>query len=163
MNEAGCETKDGAMKNMNRGKLCVVLSAFAAMGQSVALAESQATAPQDKVLSRQMTFAFDQMPASKSDFGVTRGVLTGVLPTGEYVGLHETILLPGFMPHPAHKHRHSEFMLMRGGTIEFDNNGTPERVGPGDVVFAASEVMHGWRNIGNTPAKYFVLTIGRDK
>ncbi len=150
------------MKNVNRRELCVALSAFAALGQLAAMAESQTTAPQDTVLSRQMTFAFDRMPASKADFGVTREVLKGILPTGEYVGLHETTLMPGFMPHPAHKHRHSELMLMREGTIEFDNNGTPERVGPGDVIFAASGVMHGWRNIGDIPAKYFVLTVGRD-
>lgn len=150
------------MKKMNRRELCVAFSAFAAVGQSAAMANSQATVIPDAVLSDQMTFAFDQMPASKADFGVTREVLKGILPTGEYVGLHETTLMPGFMPHPVHKHRHSEFMLMREGTIEFNNNGTLQRVGPGDVIFAASGVKHGWRNIGNIPAKYFVLTVGRD-
>ncbi|HEY1768480.1 MAG TPA: cupin domain-containing protein [Terracidiphilus sp.] len=147
---------------MNRRELCVALSALATMTQSAAVAQSDARAKKEPVLSRQMTFAFDQMPASSSAFGVTREVIKGVLPTGEYVGLHETTLLPGFMPHPDHKHRHSEFMLMREGTIEFNNDGTRQRVGPGDVIFAASGVMHGWRNIGTVPAKYFVLTVGRD-
>lgn len=154
------------MMNMNRRDLCVALSSIAAMaaalpakGQKVSTAPSSAEEP---VLSEQRTFRFDELPVKKGPNGETRPVLHGVLPTGESVELHETTLLPGHMPHPPHKHKHSELMLIREGTLEFDNDGKPERVGPGGVIFAASNVMHGLKNIGETNANYFVVAIGHE-
>ena len=151
------------MKNLNRRDLCVALSAFAAMSSVSASAQAQAQAtPGEKVLSTPGAFPFESLTAKKTENGVTRPVIQGVLPTGEAVELHETTLLPGHMPHPAHKHRHSEFMMIREGTIEFDNDGTKERVGPGGVIFAASGIMHGIKNVGDAPANYFVIAIGRE-
>ena len=153
------------MKNLNRRDLCVALSAFAAMGSVSAEAQAPVPAPSlpgENTLLKSQTFAFDKLPAHKSENGVSRPVIQGVLATGEAVELHETTLLPGHMPHPAHKHRHSEFMMIREGLLEFDNDGVKERVGPGGVIFAASNVMHGLKNIGETPANYFVSAIGRE-
>jgi quercetin dioxygenase-like cupin family protein len=149
------------MTNMNRRDLCVALSSFAALAAALP-AEGQAAAPTEHVLSEQRAYRFDQLPVKKGPNGESRAVLHGVLPTGESVEVHETTLLPGHMPHPPHKHRHSELMLIREGTLEFDNNGTFERVGPGGVIFAASNVMHGLKNVGETNANYFVVAIGHE-
>ena len=150
------------MKNLNRRDLCVALSAFAAMG-GVAV-EAQAAGPAgENVLSHSETFPFDKLPVKHSaNGGASRAVVQGVLATGEAVELHETTLPPGQMPHPPHKHRHSEFMMVREGELEFDNDGKPERVGPGGVIFAASEVMHGLKNVGDVNANYFVIAIGKE-
>jgi quercetin dioxygenase-like cupin family protein len=153
------------MTNLNRRDLCVAISSFAAMAAALpANAQSPAAAstPAENILSKQHTYRFDELPVKKGPNGESRPVLQGVLPTGEAVEMHETTLLPGHMPHPAHKHRHSELMLIREGTLEFDNDGTPERVGPGGVVFAASNVMHGLKNVGETNANYFVVAIGHE-
>jgi quercetin dioxygenase-like cupin family protein len=164
------------MNTMNRRDLCVALSSFAALAAVAAegqaqeagsLPETMAVPPPpgsagDKVLTTPMSFRFDDLPVVKTGNGETRAVIRGVLPTGEAVELHETTLLPGHMPHPPHKHRHSEFMLVREGQMEFENNGTPERLGPGGVMFAASNVMHGLKNVGPAMANYFVLAIGRE-
>jgi quercetin dioxygenase-like cupin family protein len=160
---------------MNRRDLCVAFSSFAALAAASAQAQSSTHTPGDAmavppptaaqgetVLATQRVFRFEDLPVSKSANGESRAVTHGVLPTGEAVEMHETRLAPGHMPHPPHKHRHSEFMMIREGTLEFDNNGTPERVGPGGVIFAASNIMHGLKNVGDTTANYFVIAIGRE-
>jgi len=164
------------MNTMNRRDLCVALSSFAAL--AVAMAEGQGQEPGnlpetmavpkppgsagDPVLDTPRSFRFEDLPVVKTANGETRAVIRGVLPTGEAVEMHETTLLPGHMPHPPHQHKHSEFMLVREGQMEFENNGKPERIGPGGVMFATSNILHGLKNVGDTTANYFVIAIGRD-
>ena len=165
------------MTSVNRRELCIALSSIAAaLAASPAMAQTNEPGQRpeivpplpsepkegDTVLNTPRVYRFESLIAKKNANGESRPVGSGVLPTGEAVELHETSLLPGHMPHPAHKHRHSEFMFIREGTLEFDNNGTPERVGPGGVVFAASNIMHGLKNVGETTAQYFVIAIGRE-
>jgi quercetin dioxygenase-like cupin family protein len=153
------------MTNMNRRDICFALSSLAAVAAALPAQGQTAsglTNSAEPVLSLQRAYPFDQLPVKKGPNGESRAVMNGVLPTGEAVEVHETTLLPGHMPHPAHKHRHSELMLIREGIVEVDNNGTPEKLGPGGIVFAASNVMHGLKNIGETNAVYFVVAIGRE-
>jgi len=152
------------MMNMNRRDLCVALSSIAALA-AARPAEGQTSATTgsaETVLEMQRAYLFEQLPVKKGPNGESRAVLNGILPTGEAVEVHETMLLPGHMPHPPHMHRHSELMLIREGTLEFDNDGTLQRVGPGSVCFAASNVMHGLKNVGDTNANYFVIAIGSE-
>ena len=157
------------MMKMNRRDLFVALSSIAAMtavrpaeGQTGSPTTSAPVAPAETVLSVQRAYQFDQLPVNKGPHGESREALKGVLPTGEAVEVHETTLLPGHAPHPPHRHRYSEFILIREGTVEFYNDGTLERVGPGGVIFAASNVMHGVKNVGETNANYFVVEIGSE-
>jgi quercetin dioxygenase-like cupin family protein len=149
------------MNNLNRRELFVALSAFAAIGGVMAEAQAGAAAGPDGKLSKSVVFNYDQLPVKQNANGGTgRQVLSGTLPTGEFVEVHLTTLPAGKMPHPPHKHSHSEFLLIREGNLEFINDGKPEPVGPGGVVFTASNVMHGLKNVGTTMASYFVVAVG---
>jgi len=73
---------------------------------------------------------------------------------------HMTELAPGQAPHPPHHHVHSEMWLIREGTVELTINGTNNQLGPGSVGFVHSNDEHGIKNVGTTPATYFVVAVG---
>jgi quercetin dioxygenase-like cupin family protein len=149
---------------INRRDMCVAMAAFASLGGVLARAQ-EATGPTDRSadttdMAVSKVFHFDEMHVSHSaNGGWGRAVMHGTLPTGEFVELHETMLPAGQMPHPPHKHRNTEFVLIREGKLEFLNDGKPEPAGVGDVIYTASNHMHGLKNVGDTPALYFIVSV----
>lgn len=147
---------------MTRRDLSHILPALGALGSAIGY--SQTDTSKQRTLLQSASYAFDELPTRRSSGGATtRPVLQGALPTGEIVEIHETTLLPGQMPHPAHKHRHTEFMFVREGTVQFTANGVSNELGPGGIAYAASEEMHGLKNVSNAPVSYFVVAIGTER
>jgi XRE family transcriptional regulator, regulator of sulfur utilization len=96
--------------------------------------------------------------ASKStDFGAVRSFFTARTATLEQLEVHVTTLDPGKSPHPPHRHPNEELILINRGTLETLSNGEWKRVGPGSVIFNASNQLHGLRNVGTEPAVYHVV------
>jgi quercetin dioxygenase-like cupin family protein len=93
--------------------------------------------------------------------GTSRAVFDGLTHSGFHVDLHETELAPGEAPHAAHRHEHEEMIMVRQGTLEITIEGKVSIAGPGSVVYAASNDLHGWKNVGATKAQYFVIALGR--
>ena len=148
---------------MNRRDLCVALSGFAAVGTVSAAAQaSSADSSNSSTLAHSEIFPFDSLPVKHSaNGGESRAVIHGTLPTGEFVESHETTLPAGQMPHKPHRHSHSEFLLIREETLEVESDGKKGQIGPGAVVFTASNVLHSLKNVGTTPARYFVVAVGK--
>ncbi|HEX4543014.1 MAG TPA: cupin domain-containing protein [Candidatus Acidoferrum sp.] len=140
---------------VTRRELCLMLPAV--ILPTVMKTEEQAE--QKSPLPSAM-YPFDKLPIRTPNNAQIRDVLKGKLATGESLEVHETTLPPGGAPHPAHHHVHSEMWLIREGTVEIAVNGTSYRLGPGSVGFVHSNDEHGIKNVGATPATYFVVAIG---
>jgi len=137
---------------LSRRDCCLLLSAFApALGMG-----AEGTSLTSKAA------RFEDLPARKEGGNEFRPVLEGETHAGCPLEVHESLLAPGNMPHSAHHHLHEEMFLVREGTIEATINGKATRLGPGSVAFMASNAEHGIRNVGTTPAQYFVIAIGKD-
>ncbi len=114
-------------------------------------------------LTEARVYTFADMPVRKmANGGESRDVLRGVLPTGEAVGVHESMQVVGAVPNPPHKIDHSEIITVIEGTLSFEHDGKSEKVGPGGVIFVAMGTMHTVKNVGDVPAKYVVVQIGGD-
>ncbi len=116
------------------------------------------SAPQNSLPSA--AYPFDDLPVRTEKNAQFRNVLKGKLATGESLEVHETTLPPGAAPHPPHHHVHSEMWLIREGTVELAVSGKTYHLGPGSLGFVSSNDEHGIKNVGATPATYFVVAIG---
>jgi len=136
-----------------------LLAAFSAL----AAAEEASAQTRELPMLPSKAWTFEELEVEKSPNGAEfRAILMGKLANGEILEVHETMLPPGGMPHPAHHHVHSEMWLVREGTVEFNVMGKKKNIGPGGLAFVASNEEHGVTNVGTTPAKYFVVAIGPD-
>jgi quercetin dioxygenase-like cupin family protein len=146
---------------MNRREMMVAVSAAALLSKTSAAAERPG-AEAEPLLKDSKVYQFADLPRVHLPNGQEdQVVLHGALATGEGLEVHETTLPPGQMPHLAHRHRHSELMLVRSGLLEFDNDGEKTTAGPGGVFFVGSNVLHAVKCVGDVPANYYVVAIGR--
>jgi quercetin dioxygenase-like cupin family protein len=102
-------------------------------------------------------FDWNLIPVKTTNIGSTRSFFSAPTATLENLEVHVTTLNPGQSPHPPHRHPNEEMVIIRQGTVETLVNGEWKRVGPGSVIFNASNQWHGLRNVGNEPAIYHVI------
>ena len=97
------------------------------------------------------------MKVTPTDVGEVRSLGNGPTATLDDLELHVTTLKPGQTSHAPHKHPNEELVIIREGTVETLSGGKWERLGPGSVIFNASNSPHALRNVGTTPATYHVI------
>jgi quercetin dioxygenase-like cupin family protein len=108
-------------------------------------------------------FKWDEMKVTKTPTGEVRSLVRQPTATLDQLEMHITTLTPGLMSHPPHRHVNEELIIMDKGECETLSNGKWIKVGPGDVVFNASNSLHGFRNVGTTPATYHVINWSPNK
>ena len=102
-------------------------------------------------------FDWNAVSDKPSSYGSVRSFCRERTATLEELEIHATTLNPGQIPHPPHRHPNEELVVLEQGTLETLTNGQWRRVGPGSVIFNASNQLHGLRNVGAKPAIYHVI------
>jgi len=97
------------------------------------------------------------MVAKPNATGEVRTVVRAPTVTLEELEIHITTLKPGLASHAPHQHPNEEMLVVREGTVEALVNGELKRVGPGSIIFQASNQLHNIKNVGDTPATYHVI------
>jgi len=77
--------------------------------------------------------------------------------TLDQLELHVTFLPAGQASHPPHTHPNEEIIIIREGTVEALVGAETRQLGPGAVIFQASNVPHAIKNVGTTTAVYHVI------
>jgi quercetin dioxygenase-like cupin family protein len=101
--------------------------------------------------------SWDELQARPSPNGRSRQWLRTPTATLDELEIHITTLPPGQASHEPHKHPNEEVIIVKEGTVEAFQAGQTRRLGPGSILFMASNELHAVKNVGDTPATYHVI------
>jgi quercetin dioxygenase-like cupin family protein len=143
--------------NLSRRDMSALLPALFA-AQAAAQNESHGVLPSK-------AYQYSELPVKTNpeNHAESRQVFRGETHGGFEIACHMTKLQPGTAPHPPHKHVNEEIFFLREGTMELTVEGKTSRLGPGSIMYIASNEMHGAKNVGDVPAQYFILELDGQK
>ncbi len=131
----------------------VVVAAFTlAATCGVAAVAQQKPAPMHSSV-----FDWTTMTAKENAYGSVRQLVRAPTVTLDELEMHITTLNAGQTSHAPHQHANEELIILREGTVEALVHGEWKRLGPGSVIFQASNELHGIKNVGTGPATYHVV------
>jgi quercetin dioxygenase-like cupin family protein len=102
-------------------------------------------------------FDWNGLTAKDNAYGSVRSVVRAPTVTLDELEMHITTLNPGQTSHAPHQHPNEELIILREGTVEALVHGEWKRLGPGSIIFQASNELHGIKNVGTVPATYHVV------
>jgi quercetin dioxygenase-like cupin family protein len=124
---------------------------------SMSASSASAAAPLPELGST--VFDWAKLSARPTPVGERRDVVNQPTRTLARFESHITTLLPGKASHEPHCHPQEELILLKEGRLEVHLNGQTHEVGPGSVLFFASNDAHAVRNVGSGPATYWVINL----
>ena len=102
-------------------------------------------------------FDWTKMTAKPNATCEVRSVVRAPTVTLDELEMHITTLKPGEASHAPHQHPNEELLIIREGNVEALVSGELKRIGPGSIIFQASNQLHNIKNVGDTPATYHVI------
>jgi len=103
-------------------------------------------------------YDWEQLTVQPTDVGQRRSLFDSPTATVNNLEFHITTLNPGQQSHAPHRHPNEELVMLKEGTLEAILNGKMIPMPTGSVLFIAPNDLHAVRNVGTTPATYFVVT-----
>jgi quercetin dioxygenase-like cupin family protein len=112
----------------------------------------------DAPLLRSSALSWEEIQARPSpNRGRTLPLFQAPTATLDELEMHVTTLPPREASHPPHQHPDEEIVIVKEGVVEALVGGENRRLGPGSVIFQASNEPHGLKNAGDVPAVYHVI------
>jgi quercetin dioxygenase-like cupin family protein len=143
---------------ITRRDLAIAAGAVALTLAGVAVAQ----APKPALLGPSV-WRWDEIKSHDTDVGAYAQIVRAPTATLDELEMHVTTLKPGLSSHAPHTHPNEELVIIREGEVEVLSGGVWKKVGPGGVVFNASNSPHALRNVGTTDAVYHVINFKTEK
>jgi (S)-ureidoglycine aminohydrolase len=101
--------------------------------------------------------SWDTITFKPSANGGRRNIIQQSTSTLKQLEIHTTTLKEGLPSHAAHTHPDEEIILVRSGTVDQTISGIHYRLGPGSLIFATNDDLHGISNAGEGPCEYYAI------
>jgi mannose-6-phosphate isomerase-like protein (cupin superfamily) len=101
--------------------------------------------------------SWDTVTFIPSANGGRRNIIQQPTSTLKQLEIHTTTLKEGLPSHAAHTHPDEEIILVRFGTVDQTITGTHYRLGPGSLIFATNDDLHGISNGGEGQCEYYAI------
>lgn len=101
--------------------------------------------------------SWDTVTFKPSDNGGRRNIIQQPTSTLKQLEIHTTTLKEGLPSHAAHTHPDEEIILVCFGTVDQTISGTHYRLGPGSLIFATNDDLHGISNAGEGKCEYYAI------
>ena len=143
-----------AMKITRRITTAALAAGFIALVLAATAGRAEAPAPG---VMHSGVFSWDSLAPQATKVGAVRRVFDTPTPTLSELEMHITTLKAGESPHGPHRHPDEELIIIKEGTVESNIDGVLRRLGPGSVIFHASNELHTVKNVGSSDATYHVI------
>jgi XRE family transcriptional regulator, regulator of sulfur utilization len=110
-----------------------------------------------KAVMASRAITWDSFKVETTKVGARRQVFQDPTATLDELEMHITTLNAGESPHPPHTHPDEELLIVKDGNIESVLADKTTPLGPGGIIFHASNQPHTVRNTGTAPATYYVI------
>lgn len=107
-------------------------------------------------------YNWDKLPVRPTAVGVRRDIADNPTVTLGVFEAHISTLNVGNASHAPHRHPQEEIIIVKEGQLEVHINGKTTPAGPGSVLFYATNDAHNVRNVGTSPATYWVVNLATE-